>query len=104
MNAVEHRDTAQHKTYLTLHKTYYNQGFFNIRVDVDRYVRQDEGRVKLVLGNAGEIDALVNRRANQNGTARVLCGVALSNWFKRNYRMGAKIPMRFVTPNRIILG
>ncbi len=34
---------------LTLHKTYLEQGFFNVTVDYDRYVRQTEGPVDVVL-------------------------------------------------------
>ena len=57
---------------LKLEKTYYAQGFFNVKVDYDRYVGR-EGDVELVLG-ASTITARIDRTANQNGTARVMGG------------------------------
>jgi hypothetical protein len=71
---------------LTLHQTYYNQGFFNVTVDFDRFVRLEEGPVILKLGlNGPEIQAMINRRANQNGTPRIIGGTRLRNWFQKNF-------------------
>lgn len=36
---------------LTLHKTYYDKGFFNLGVDVDRFVRADSGPVSILLAS-----------------------------------------------------
>ena len=71
---------------LTLHKTYYDKGFFNVTVEFDRFVRSSEGPIKLLLGKSGEIVGHINRRANLNGTARIMGGSALRDWFQRNYR------------------
>lgn len=38
---------------LVLQKTYYKQGFFNVTVDFDHFVRSTEGQVDLVLLPAG---------------------------------------------------
>jgi hypothetical protein len=38
---------------LTLEKTYYRQGFFNVTVDFDRFIRPTEGPVELILGTCG---------------------------------------------------
>ena len=93
------------QSHLTLHKTYYNQGFWNVPVGLDRYVRPDEGPITLVLGKSGrEVEAFVNRSANQNGTARIMGRSSLRNWFQQNYAVMDDIPVRFVTPKRIILG
>ena len=71
---------------LTLHQTYYNQGFFNVTVDFDRFVRPEEGPVILRLGLDGpKIQAKINRRANQNGTARIIGGTRLRDWFQKNF-------------------
>ena len=37
---------------LTLQKTYFKQGFFNVIVDYDRYVRKANGPVRLRLARA----------------------------------------------------
>jgi hypothetical protein len=71
---------------LTLHQTYYNQGFFNVTVEFDRFVRLEEGPVILRLGlNGPEIQAMINRRANQNGTPRIIGGARLRYWFQKNF-------------------
>jgi hypothetical protein len=39
------------------------------------------------LGRSGEeIDAKINRAVNRNGTARVLGGAALREWFQENFK------------------
>ncbi len=54
---------------LTLGKTYYDKGFFNLGVEVDRYVRRDSGPITLALGHKSHIiEGHVNREANPNGT------------------------------------
>jgi len=79
---------------LTLHKTYLEQGFFNVPVDYDRYVRQAEGPVELVLVSGGRehrIEAKVNRSANVNGTAIIMGGARLREWFLSNCDLGAEL-------------
>lgn len=73
---------------LKLHKTYYNQGFFNLRVDWDRIVRKDNGPVVIELLFGHKLEWWVDRSANPNGTARVFGRVELRNWFQRHYRQG----------------
>lgn len=71
---------------LKLQQTYFKQGFFNVVVDYDRYVRKTDGPVRLRLGrNGNEIEGKINRHVNNNGTARVLGGVALRAWFQNNF-------------------
>ena len=90
---------------LTLHKTYYNQGFWNIPVDLDRYVRKDEGPTTLLLGKSHrKIQAHVNRSANQNGTARIMGKSALRDWFQQNYAVMDSVPLRFISPTLIVMG
>ena len=90
---------------LTLHPTYFNQGFFNVLTDFDRYIRPDEGRVTLVLGNQfQEVEARVDRSANLNGTARVMGGARLRRWFQTHYREMDVVPVRFEAPDRLVLG
>lgn len=71
---------------LKLQQTYFKQGFFNVVVDYDRYVRKTDGPVRLRLGSNGtEIEAKINRQVNNNGTARILGGVSLQAWFQTNF-------------------
>ena len=67
---------------LTLEKTYYRQGFFNVTVDFDRFIRPTEGPVESILGTSGlKIQGKANRSANLNRTARIMGGSKLRDWF-----------------------
>lgn len=89
---------------LTLQKTYFKQGFFNVIVDYDRYVRKSEGSVRIRLGRSGaEIDGKINRTVNSNGTARVLGGVALRNWFQNNFEPKETVSVDLGSKNVIVL-
>jgi hypothetical protein len=89
---------------LKLGRTYYNQGFFNVTVAFDKFVRPDEGPVTLALDGYGEINAKVNRSANLNGTARVMGGKSLRDWFRRMHSEGDTVPVRIDTPYWMTLG
>ena len=89
---------------LKLQQTYFKQGFFNVVVDYDRYVRKIDGPVRLRLGrNGAEIDAKVNRQVNNNGTARVLGGVALREWFQRNFEPMDTVAVDLTSQDVIVL-
>ena len=88
---------------LKLWKTYYNQGFFNIRRAYDHNVGK-EGLVKLMLGGDGQIEGHVDRRSQRNGTARIIGGTALRDWFQATYSEGDAVPVRFEAPHRLVLG
>ena len=90
---------------LTLHPTYYKQGFFNVPRNFHRYVRLDDGPVTLALGSQfHEIDAWANRRANRNGTTRIMGGARLRLWFQGRYREMDTVPVRFDRFDRFVLG
>ena len=89
--------------HLKLWKTYYGQGFFNVPRGFDHLVG-DDGAVTLTLRCDCRIEGYVNRRANRNGTARVMGRTALRDWFQANYTLGASVPVRFETPRRLTLG
>lgn len=74
---------------LTVHKTYYEQGFFNIKVAYDRSVRRAEGPINIILGPQKQrIDGRIDRSANNNKTARIMCGTKLRDWFHSNCSVG----------------
>ena len=84
---------------LTLHKTYYDKGFFNLGVEVDRFVRKDSGPAVLALGESrSKIPVQVNREANQNGTPRIMGGASLRNWLQRNCRKGEIVTVEISSP------
>jgi hypothetical protein len=72
---------------LKLQQSYFANGFFNVTVDYDRYVRKTEGPLRLRLGrNGAEIEAKLSRHANLNGTPRISGGVPLRDWFHRHFQ------------------
>jgi hypothetical protein len=83
---------------LTLHKTYYHNGFFNLRVDYDHLVRADDGPVVIVLPGHGGFEGRVSRNANLNGTARIYGGARLRDWFVANFEPGDVIIVEFASP------
>ena len=66
--------------------------------------RKDEGPVTLVLRGSQLIEGRVNRRANLNGTARIMGGADLQDWFQRIHSEGDTVEVRIRTPERLILG
>ncbi len=89
---------------LTLHHTYYNQGFFNVTVDYDRFVRSSEGPVVLRLGLGGpEIQGMINRRPNRNGTPRIIGRAKLRDWFQKNYEPMGTVAVDLSSPEIIVL-
>ena len=88
---------------LKLWPTYYSKGFFNVRRRFDHLVGR-EGSVTLVLHGNRPIEGTISRTANLNGTARIMGGADLRDWFQRTYSEGDTVEVRFETPRRLILG
>ncbi len=89
---------------LTLHKTYYDKGFFNLGVEIERYVRKDSGPAVLLVGSLkARLDVKVDREANQNGTPRVQGGAELRNWLQRNCKLGARVKVHVLGPSEFWL-
>ena len=89
---------------LILRKTYYDHGFFNLGVAVDRFIRPDSGPISILLGDSqSELVGEVNREANVNGTPRIMGGVELRSWFQRRYRELDVIDVVILGPDNIWL-
>lgn len=89
---------------LKLQQTYFKQGFFNVIVDFDRYVRKTDGPVQLRLGRNGiQIEAKINRQVNTNGTARILGGVPLRTWFQNNFEPMDTVGVDLTSQDVIVL-
>ncbi len=71
---------------LTLHETYYDNGFFDLGVEVDRYIRPDNGLCLILLGDThARIAGRIDRTANSSNTPRVLGGAKPRGWFHRTF-------------------
>ena len=81
---------------------YFRQGFFNVpRTHADRFPA-DGGLVEILLpGIEAPFQAKVNRRANVNGTPRIMGGTRLRDWFHKTTREGGSIRVRVHSRDRI---
>ena len=87
---------------LTLHKTYYEKGFFNLGVDIERFVRPDSGPITIVLGDSkARIQGRVDRTANINGTPRVFGGAELQLWIQSHCDLKDEIYIYIKSPDEI---
>ncbi len=90
--------------HLKLGKAFYSQGFFNVTVRFNEYVRKDQGEITLVLDEETTIVGRVDRHANRNGTPRIIGRTPLRDWFQRHYQQGDVVPVRFDSPYQVTLG
>ena len=100
VKTVESRPTFP----LTLHKTYFRQGFFNVPVDCGRFFGPHQSTIEVHCeGVSRPIRASINRTANQNGAPRVMGGVPLRAYFRGRLRPGDLLEVRIESPHRIWL-
>lgn len=89
---------------LKLGQTYYNKGFFNLGVDIESYLPDDDSQITLFLGEKRiKIDARMTRKPNVNGIPRVFGGVNLQKWFWANYDLNDVIDVVVVNPKEVWL-
>ena len=87
---------------LTLHRTYFDKGFFNLGVSVDALVMSGNGPVVIELGGAHRTtEGRIDRSANLNGTPRIHGGAELRNWFQANCQMGDHVDVKILAPDRL---
>ena len=70
---------------LTLQSTYFRTGFFNVGVGHASEIGADGDTIEIFLGSASEpVLGTINRRANNNGTPRIMGGTRVRDWFHSN--------------------
>ncbi len=89
---------------VSLGKAYYNQGFFNVRVEYSELFGSDGSKIEIRLGNeANPTSGYINRTANGNGTPRIMTGKRYTEWIQSNFRMGDVLKVDVLTPSLIRL-
>lgn len=87
-----------------LAKTYFNKGFFNVSVASGKSFGADSETIELFLSNESQpILGTINRRANTNGTPRIMGGTGLRNWFNANSVIDGSIAVDVISPTAIRL-
>jgi len=89
---------------LTVEKTYYNSGFFNISVNYEKYFGSNDEDIEILCGNNPKpIIGKINRTDNPNKTPRIKGGKELKYWFKENSEVMGKIKVEIISKNKICL-
>lgn len=107
----ERVNTTQEKNYslmpsflVTIGKTYFDQGFFNVPVDFERYFAADNSVIVIELPEAsGNVTGKINRSANVNNTPRIMGGLELRDWIQSYVRLGKSIRVIVEDPKRIAI-
>lgn len=90
---------------VTLGKTYYHHGFFNVPVKFSGLFAEHGAHIAMYCGDARAlIRGTVDRRANQsNQTPRIYGRASLANWFGLYKRLDDRATIRVVSANEIKL-
>lgn len=87
-----------------LQPTYYRTGFFNVGASSQTLFGADGETIELFLGNGTQpILGSINRRANINGTPRIMGGIGLRDWFKTNASEKDTVSVEVLSPTAIRL-
>jgi hypothetical protein len=88
----------------SLQPTYYRTGFFNVGVSSANVLGADGETIELFLGEGDQpILGTINRRANMNGSPRIMGGSGLRDWFKTNASEMESISVEVLSPTAIRL-
>lgn len=87
-----------------LQPTYFRSGFFNVGIEAQRLLGADGEMIELFLGDAMQpVLGTINRRANSNGTPRIMGGVTLRGWFREHANEMEIISAQVYSPTSIRL-
>lgn len=105
VNIIQEKKHSLIPTFLiTMGKTYFDQGFFNVSVDFERYFAADKAEVVIELPEAfDDVTGKINRSANANNTPRIMGGVEFRDWIQSHVRLGKSIRVIVESPNRIAI-
>lgn len=89
---------------VVLHPTYFNSGFFNVRVGDGALLGGDGETIEIyVYTRSRPILGTINRTANLNGTPRIMGGTTLRSWFQDNAAVNDTIKVDVLSPTAIQL-
>jgi ribonuclease VapC len=90
------------KMTLVLEKTFYLQGFFNVRVDFERYFGPHDSMIEIFLEDAPTaVRGVINREAQSNRTPRIMGYKGLRDYFKTKCKQGDTVEVTIESPQRI---
>lgn len=87
---------------LTLGKTYYDKGYFNLGIEIEKFVSKQDCQINLVLGSENNrLVARLTRTANINETPRVFGGIKLRNWFWQHFQLNDEVEIVIISPREL---
>jgi hypothetical protein len=91
-----------------LGKTYYNQTFFNVRINHTDNFGADKATIEIQLGDnpRNTFEGYINRTANNNRTPRIMIGGnggTYTQWIQKNYNQGDILMVDIITNAKIKL-
>lgn len=96
------RQAVLHRFTVALGTTYYSKGFFNVGVADQQWIGSDGEAIELFLGDAEEpVLGTINRRANMNGTPRLMGGRSVRDWFARSAAAGESLQVDVYSPHAL---
>ena len=98
---IEHKPMPIYR--MSLHKSYFERGFFNIPVAFDRFVSHSEGQIAVVLEEGNVVEARLDRSSHRNRSARIHGGRQLRKWFHANFKVHDEVDVEFISPDVIRL-
>jgi hypothetical protein len=88
----------------TLQPTYLKRGFFNVRMAESLLLGDNNEKIEIHLeGLTIPVYGVINRKANTNGTPRIMVGKILSDWFKKECIPGSVVTVKVLTPESITI-
>jgi hypothetical protein len=91
---------ARHVFTVALAPTYHRTGFFNVGVADQHWLGGDGDTIEMFLGTAeNPVTGTINRRANGNGTPRVMGGTAARDWFAKEGHPGDVLRVEVYSPH-----
>ena len=83
---------------LRLENSYWSNGLFNVGVDFERFLTQDDGPVDIYLEDETEpLSGRITRSANKNATPRVHGNKPLADWFQDNCKLGGVVKVEIMS-------
>lgn len=91
-----------HSFKVVLQPTYLKTGFFNVGAANSSSLGADGQVIDIFCGTAEQpIRGVINRRANMNGTPRIMGGTGLRDWFKEHMSVMQEITIAVISPTAI---
>lgn len=89
---------------MILQPTYLRSGFFNMGIASTNAIGADGEQIEIYCGDAEQpILGIINRRANLNGTPRIMGGTGLRDWFAQNMSVKQELSIAVLSPTAIRL-